>query len=69
MFPAGTAQAIVDKTHKALQQVLANEDVKSKLEGAGAIARLSAPAVLAKLIEDDIRSFQEVARKAGIEAK
>jgi tripartite-type tricarboxylate transporter receptor subunit TctC len=69
VFPAGTAQPIVDKLHKALQQVLTREDVKQKLAGAGAIASLSTPDELGKLIASDIRSFQEAARKAGIEAK
>ena len=69
LFPAGTAQPIVDKLQKALQQVLTNEDVKKKLEGAGAIANLSTPAELSKLIESDIASFRAVAQKAGLEAK
>jgi tripartite-type tricarboxylate transporter receptor subunit TctC len=69
MFPAGTAQPIVDKMHKALQQVLAREDVKKRLEGAGAIAGLSPPAELSKLIASEIQSFRGVAKKAGIEAQ
>jgi tripartite-type tricarboxylate transporter receptor subunit TctC len=69
LFPAGTPQPIVDKMHKGLQQVLGNEDVRGKLEGAGAIANLSTPAALSELIASDIRSFQAVAKKAGLEAK
>jgi tripartite-type tricarboxylate transporter receptor subunit TctC len=69
MFPAGTPQPIVDKMYKALQQVLGNEDVRRKLEGAGAIANLSTPAGLSELIASDIKSFQAVAKKAGLEAK
>jgi tripartite-type tricarboxylate transporter receptor subunit TctC len=69
VFPAGTAQPIIDKLHKALQHVLTNEEVKRKFEGAGAIARLSTPEELRRLIERDIKSFQEVAQKAGLEPK
>jgi tripartite-type tricarboxylate transporter receptor subunit TctC len=69
VFPAGTPQPIVDKMHKALQQVLAREDVKAKLAGAGAIASLSAPDALGKLIASEVRSFQQVATRAGLEAK
>jgi tripartite-type tricarboxylate transporter receptor subunit TctC len=69
VFPAGTPQPVVDKMHKALQQVLGRADVKQKLEGAGAIARLSAPADLARLIETDIGNYRAVAKKAGLEAK
>ena len=69
LLPAGTAQPIVDKMHKALSQVLAREDVKAKLAGAGAVASLSAPDALSKLIASEIKSFQQVASRAGLEAK
>jgi len=69
VFPAGVQQPIVDKLHKALQGVVANEDVKRKLEGAGALAGLSAPDELNRLIESDVSSFRSAAQKAGLEAK
>jgi tripartite-type tricarboxylate transporter receptor subunit TctC len=69
LFPAGVQQSIVDKLHNSLQRVLANEDVKRKLEGAGAFASLSPPEELNKLIETDISSFRSTAEKAGLEAK
>ena len=69
VFPAGTEQPIVDKMHKALEQVLTRQDVKQKLDGVGAIAKLSTPAELNEVIESDIRNFRAVAQKAGIEAK
>jgi tripartite-type tricarboxylate transporter receptor subunit TctC len=67
VFPADTPQPIVGKLREALQQVLAREAVKKRLEGAGANVSLSTPAELRTLIEQDIASFREVARKAGIE--
>jgi tripartite-type tricarboxylate transporter receptor subunit TctC len=69
LFPAGTPPPIVDKVHKGLQQVLSNEEVKMKLDGAGAMASLSTPAELDELIASEIKSFQQVARNAGIEPK
>jgi tripartite-type tricarboxylate transporter receptor subunit TctC len=69
LFPADTPQPIVDKMHKALQHTLSREDVRTKLEGAGAIANLSAPADFSKLIGSEIASFRAVAQKAGLEAK
>ncbi len=69
VFPAGTPQPIIDKMHKGLQQVLSNPDVIRKLEGAGAIATLSTPKEFGDLIDSDIKSFQAVARKAGLQAK
>ena len=67
VFPAGTPQPVIERMHKALQEVLAREAVKRRLEGAGAVANLSTPAELRKLIESDIGSFREVAKKAGLE--
>jgi tripartite-type tricarboxylate transporter receptor subunit TctC len=69
LFPAGTPRPVVDKMHKALGQVLARDDVKAKLAGAGAIASLSAPDALGKLIASEVKSFQQVASRAGLEAK
>jgi tripartite-type tricarboxylate transporter receptor subunit TctC len=69
VFPAGTPQPIVDKLHKALQEVLAKDAVKKRLEGIGALANLSSPAEFRKAIQSDIKGFQEVAKTAGLEAK
>jgi tripartite-type tricarboxylate transporter receptor subunit TctC len=69
LFPAGTPQPVVDKLHGALAKVLARDDVKKRLEGAGAIASLSTPAELGKLIASDVASFRSVARNAGLEPK
>ena len=68
-FPAGTPQPIVDKLHKAMQEVLAKDAVKKRLEGLGAVANLSTPAEFRKVIQSDIKAFQEVAKTAGLEAK
>jgi len=67
VFPAGTPQPIVGRMRKALQEVLAREAVKSRLEGVGAVASLSTPAELRERIVSDISSFREVAKKAGLE--
>jgi len=68
-FPAGTPQPIIDKLHKAMQEVLAKDAVKNRLEGIGAAANLSSPAEFRKVIQSDIKGFQEVAKLAGLEAK
>jgi tripartite-type tricarboxylate transporter receptor subunit TctC len=69
VFPAGTPQPIVQKTHDALKQVLAREAVRKKLEGIGAVANLSTPEEFRKIIESDIGNFRDVAKKAGLEAR
>jgi tripartite-type tricarboxylate transporter receptor subunit TctC len=67
VFPAGTPQSIVDKLHKAMQEVLAKDALKNRLEGIGAVANLSSPADFLQVIQSDIKGFQEVAKSAGLE--
>jgi tripartite-type tricarboxylate transporter receptor subunit TctC len=69
VFPAGTAQPIVGKLHKALQEVLAREAVRKRLEGAGAVANLSTPEEFRKTIQSDVDGFRDVAKKAGLESQ
>ena len=69
MFPAGTPQPIITKLHKTMKEVLAKDTIKKRLEAAGALANLSSPAEFRKVIESDIKGFQEVAKTAGLEAK
>jgi tripartite-type tricarboxylate transporter receptor subunit TctC len=68
-FPAGTPQPILDKFHKALAEVLSKDAVKKRLDGIGAVANLSTPAEFKKVIESDIKAFQDVAKNAGLAAK
>jgi len=68
-FPAGTPTPVVDKLRKSLAEVLARDNVRKRLEGVGAVANLSTPDEFRKAIESDIKSFREVAKKAGLEAK
>jgi tripartite-type tricarboxylate transporter receptor subunit TctC len=69
VFPAGTPQPVIDKMHKSLETVLAGDEVKKRLDGAGATANLSTPAELRRVIESDIAGFKDVAKKAGLEAQ
>ncbi len=66
---AGTPKPIVERLHKAMQDVLSKDTVKKRLEGIGAVANLSSPADFTKVIQSDIKTFQEVAKTAGLEAK
>lgn len=68
-FPAGTPKPIVDKLHKAMAQVLSKDTVKQRLEGIGAVPNLSSPEEFTKVIQSDIKTFQGVAKTAGLEAK
>jgi tripartite-type tricarboxylate transporter receptor subunit TctC len=67
--PAGTPQPVIDKLHKAMAEVLAKPTVKQRLERVGAVVNLSTPAEFKRVIESDIRNFQEVAKSAGLQAQ
>ena len=68
-LPAGTPQLVVDRLHKAMQDVLAKDAIRKRLEGVGAVPNLSSPAEFRKVIESDIVGFREVAKTAGLEPK
>jgi tripartite-type tricarboxylate transporter receptor subunit TctC len=69
VFPAGTPSPIVDRLRKALEQVLARDTTRSRLDNAGALASLSTPAEFRSTIEAQISAFRQVAMKANIEAQ
>jgi len=69
VFPVGTPQPIVDKLHRTMKEVLGKDAVRKRLEGVGALANLSSPVEFRRIIESDIKGFQEVAKTAGLEAK
>ena len=52
-----------------MQQVLAKDAVKKRLEDIGAAVNLSTPDEFRKVIISDIKGFQDVAKTAGLEAK
>jgi tripartite-type tricarboxylate transporter receptor subunit TctC len=67
VFPAGTAPAIIEKTNKALREVLAREDVRKQIQDTGAVANVSSPADYGKHVEAEIAKWKSVREKAGIE--
>jgi tripartite-type tricarboxylate transporter receptor subunit TctC len=67
VFPAGVPQAIIDKTSKALSEVLARDSVKKQLENVGALPVSSTPAEFGKLIAEEVARWREVAKTAGLE--
>ena len=69
LYPAGTPQAIIDKTNAALKAVLERPDVREQLAKVGAVVHLSTPAEFAKHIDDEIVKWKAVREKAGIEQK
>ena len=66
-FPAGTAPAVVQKTNKAMQELLGRESVAKQILNLGALVRSSTPDELKTHIAGEIAKWKVVREKAGIE--
>ena len=65
-----TARCRRGKRSRGRSATSASKDaVRKRLEGIGAVANLSSPMEFRKVIQSDIKAFQEVARTAGLEPK
>jgi tripartite-type tricarboxylate transporter receptor subunit TctC len=66
-FPAGTPQAIVAKTNKAMRDLLATDEVRAQILKVGALVRSSTPEELRAHIAGEIEKWKRVREQAGIE--
>jgi len=66
-FPAGTPDPIVQRTSKAMQELLARDSVGQQIANTGARARSSTPDELKTHIAGEIAKWKGVREKAGIE--
>ncbi|HXQ04162.1 MAG TPA: tripartite tricarboxylate transporter substrate binding protein [Bradyrhizobium sp.] len=65
--PSGTPPEIVNKLNGALQDILADADVKKRLIELGIEARASTPQEISARLKSDIDKWQKVIEKAGIQ--
>ena len=68
-FPKGTPKPIVDKTHKAIETMIARPDIRQKLETLGLEIlppEQRTPAYLAKFLKEDVDRWGKVIQAAGI---
>jgi tripartite-type tricarboxylate transporter receptor subunit TctC len=65
--PAGTPPEIVKALNAALQDILADADVKKRLLELGIEAKAGTPAALADRLRSDIDKWQKVIERAGIQ--
>jgi tripartite-type tricarboxylate transporter receptor subunit TctC len=65
--PAGTPPDIVSKLNGALQEILADADVKKRLMELGIEAKASTPQEIAARLKSDIDKWSKVIEKAGIQ--
>jgi tripartite-type tricarboxylate transporter receptor subunit TctC len=66
-FPAGTPAPIVEKTNKALRDLLATDTVRGQIAKVGALVKSSTPDELRAHIVSEIDRWKAVREKAGME--
>ncbi|HEY4982364.1 MAG TPA: tripartite tricarboxylate transporter substrate binding protein [Pseudolabrys sp.] len=66
VYPAGTPQAIVDKTNAALKETLARPEIREQMAKAGAAVHVSTPAEFGKHMADEVDKWKSVRDKAGL---
>lgn len=67
VYPAGTPQAIVDKTNAALKEILSRSEIKDQMAKAGASVHVSTPAEFGQHMADEVAKWKAVRDKAGLE--
>jgi len=65
--PAGTPPEIIKTVNGALQEILAEADVKKRLLELGIEARASTPEEISARLKSDIDKWRKVIEKAGIQ--
>jgi tripartite-type tricarboxylate transporter receptor subunit TctC len=68
LAPAGTPAPIVDKLHRAIDEVLRSEDTKKNLDQQGATPVPMGSAQFGAYIKDEMAKWGPVVQKAGIKA-
>ena len=66
VYPAGTPQAIVDKTNAVLKQILARPEIREQMAKAGAAVHVSTPAEFGKHMADEVAKWNSVRDQAGL---
>ena len=66
LAPTGTPKDIVDKVSSDIRAVLADESVKSRLVGLGAVPMGNTPEQFARLIDNDRKRYAQVIRERKI---
>ncbi len=66
LVPAGTPKAIVDRLHGQIVKMMAQPDVKSRVEGLGFDIIASSPAEFAAQVKVEVEKWTRVVKAAGI---
>jgi tripartite-type tricarboxylate transporter receptor subunit TctC len=68
LAPAGTPREIVERISADVREVLASEEVKTRLTDLGAVPSATTPAQFTQLISNDRQRYTRIIRERGITA-
>jgi len=63
--PKGTPQPIIDRLNKEINAVLAQPEIKARLETAGAIVQPISVAQMKQFVQTESRKYLQVIRESG----
>ena len=66
MAPAGTLPAVIAKLHAEFARILRLPDIQERMEGLGATVVATGPSEFAAFLQDEIRKWDGVAKRAAI---
>jgi len=66
LVPAGTSKAIVAKLHGQVTKMMAQPDVKARIEGLGFDIIASSPDAFAAQVKVEVEKWTKVVKAAGI---
>jgi tripartite-type tricarboxylate transporter receptor subunit TctC len=66
VMPAGTPQAVIDKWHDAIVKMIADPEIKKKLDTLGFVAVANTPAEFSARIKSEAARWDAVVKAAGI---
>ncbi len=64
--PAGTPGPVIQRLSQELLKLLANPDVKKRIEGTGSVVRPGSPEALGKLTQDEFDNYRKMGAESGI---
>ena len=64
--PAGTPRAVIQRLSTEMLKILANQDVRRRIEGTGSITRPGTPEALGKLTMTEFETYQRLSAESGI---
>lgn len=64
--PAGTPKAVIQRLSAELLRILANPEVRKRIEATGSVLRPGTPEALGRLAQEEFDNYRKMAAESGI---